>query len=451
MKKKMKVIIISILFMGLLTLNSIAIGFSDVSDNQWFYNSVTKMTEQGIFKGYPDGTFKPDNTVTYGEFIKMFVVAVTGEDVGNNTTGQGHWAKNYYDKGIELGLYTEYDIPEYRLEDGIARKYMALLISNNFKDIEIENYNLIKDRISDLESGRPYQHQIIKAYGLGIITGYPGGEFKPNGTLTRAESATVISRLLNEDERQVPKFEVSIADDSYWKNDANYEEMVEWYNKVGEEPSFLNSGYRIEKGKIIIADPGFEEWIIEDTDYPGIHKDIYTVLKAYYDYAKDTEMGVSIIGTTGTTGIEGTGTIRIKFKEKKLSTQELFSFTFSAQPRDLSHEDKPGYVLPYILYTHGRYFTHEDIEEYGTDFVLDNDRIGDGRLVELNRDIFKELYGETTGNQLMDYVLTKYKAVFDKENRKKLYLEDEQATVDGINVYYWELNGASQINFDQPK
>ncbi|NLK72932.1 MAG: S-layer homology domain-containing protein, partial [Clostridiales bacterium] len=96
MQKKMKVMIISILFMGLLTLNSIAIGFSDVSDNQWFYNSVTKMTEQGIFKGYPDGTFKPDNTVTYGEFIKMFVVAVTGTDPGNSSSG--HWAKNYYDK-----------------------------------------------------------------------------------------------------------------------------------------------------------------------------------------------------------------------------------------------------------------------------------------------------------------------------------------------------------------
>ena len=65
------------------------------------------MSDKVIIKGYPDGSFRPDNTVTYGEFIKMALIAGTGRDEGNSTPG--HWASNYYNKALELNYFTEYD------------------------------------------------------------------------------------------------------------------------------------------------------------------------------------------------------------------------------------------------------------------------------------------------------------------------------------------------------
>ncbi|MGI6747012.1 MAG: S-layer homology domain-containing protein [Anaerovoracaceae bacterium] len=44
--------------------------------------NVNKMVEKNIIVGYPDGTFKPNNQVTYGEFIKMAVVGLTERSPG---------------------------------------------------------------------------------------------------------------------------------------------------------------------------------------------------------------------------------------------------------------------------------------------------------------------------------------------------------------------------------
>lgn len=47
--------------------------FSDVPSNSWFFSYVTTATSKGIVKGYPDGTFKPERTVSLGEMLKMLV------------------------------------------------------------------------------------------------------------------------------------------------------------------------------------------------------------------------------------------------------------------------------------------------------------------------------------------------------------------------------------------
>lgn len=49
--------------------------FSDVSPDDWFFDFVNSAKYFGVVDGYPDGTFKPGNTVLRSEMIKMFVSA----------------------------------------------------------------------------------------------------------------------------------------------------------------------------------------------------------------------------------------------------------------------------------------------------------------------------------------------------------------------------------------
>ena len=53
-------------------------GFNDLS-NPTGHIQRKQNGRENIIVGYPDGTFKPNNQVTYGEFIKMAVVGLTGE------------------------------------------------------------------------------------------------------------------------------------------------------------------------------------------------------------------------------------------------------------------------------------------------------------------------------------------------------------------------------------
>ena len=102
--------------------------YSDISRSNWSYEAVNAMSEKGVIKGYPNGSFLPAGTVTYGEFIKMAVIAGAGQDVGN-ASKPDHWALNYYNRALELNYFTEHEIDKTQLNSKITRGDMALIIS----------------------------------------------------------------------------------------------------------------------------------------------------------------------------------------------------------------------------------------------------------------------------------------------------------------------------------
>ena len=428
----------------MLTLTSMSFAmsesFSDVTPGKWFYDSVTKMTDQEIFKGYPDGTFKPNNTVTYGEFIKMFVVATTGEDVGNST--EGHWVTNYYDKGIELGLYTEYDIMSKDFDNNIPRKIMAFMVANHFYGTEIKNYDLVEASIQDLDQGKPYQHEIIKSYGMGILTGYEDGSFKPNGTLTRAESATVINRILNENERVIPTFE-NVDKEAYWRNDPDYDEMVDWIEtnkeRINGELPKVQAPVDIIDGKVYVHD-STNNWTPDNSQYENIHEDIYNTLKTYYQFAKDKGLTLTVGGD------KEYNRVTIGIKEKSTHTNNLFAFDFSGTPLKNYFE-----VDPYVTQEFNKLFTDAHYLEHSRQWISEHDRIGDKDFVEVNRKVFQQLYGKETGSKMCDYALKIYIDRFDKETSEFIDLGLETIQIDGYNVFYTDkVDGTSLLYIDEP-
>ncbi|MBS4025005.1 MAG: S-layer homology domain-containing protein [Clostridia bacterium] len=76
-------------------------GFPDVANTHWASDAVAYAFKQGIIKGHPDGTFRPDGQVTYREMVTMLIrVLGYGPDV---EAGLG-WPLGYDVKGAELGL-----------------------------------------------------------------------------------------------------------------------------------------------------------------------------------------------------------------------------------------------------------------------------------------------------------------------------------------------------------
>lgn len=184
--------------------------YNDLKTTNWAYEAVNVMSHKGIVKGYNDGSFKPSNTVTYGEFIKMALVASTKEDIGNapsvnpKTGAKQNWAKSYYDKAVELKYFGVTDIKDSQLNKQIPRADMALIISNILGETKIDNYDELEESLKDVNSETKHDYDIIKSYATGIITGYQDNTFKADNTLTRAESATVIYRLVDESKRVMP-------------------------------------------------------------------------------------------------------------------------------------------------------------------------------------------------------------------------------------------------------
>jgi hypothetical protein len=191
------------------------VNFPDVPKNAWYFEDLQYILSdtRKIFSGYPDGTFKPNDTLTADMYIKL-IVTVMGHKVEN---GKEYWASTYIQKAIEEG----YIIPSVdtilvqgRIEDKyyyyklpITREDMAQItgraLDKIVEDSEYRDPLAVCELIKDYRSiPVTYKTNVVKCYDLGILTGFPDGEFKPNNILTRAEAVAVIRRLIDKSARK---------------------------------------------------------------------------------------------------------------------------------------------------------------------------------------------------------------------------------------------------------
>jgi len=80
--------------------------FSDVHMNQWFNNAVSTMANADILYGNPDGTFRPNDSITRAEFAAMIARFFDGIDSSGQNTftdTSGHWAESYINKLADFG------------------------------------------------------------------------------------------------------------------------------------------------------------------------------------------------------------------------------------------------------------------------------------------------------------------------------------------------------------
>ena len=159
--------------------------YSDVAATSWYNTAVSTLSSMGIITGYPDGTFRPNAAITRAEFA---AIAARFDNDGDKTAAKfsdiaTHWAKD----------------------------------------------------------------EISIAYNNGWITGYPDGTFGPQRDITRAETMTLVNRVLN---RQPETEDDLLPNMTVWTDNAN---PKAWYYLAVQEAT--NSHYYEFK-----TNSQYEEW-----------------------------------------------------------------------------------------------------------------------------------------------------------------------------------------------
>ncbi len=161
--------------------------FTDVLPGAWYYQYVLDAAALGIAEGYGDGSFKPEKTLTYGEFITMTVEHRASEAEPESD----HWAWPYYAKALELGYFTESDISARRLAMEIPRKDMALILCGKLDAEAGASYSPAVMSYTDVSSDDPYEYCISRCSSAGLLEGYEDGSFRPDKSLKRCEAVKV--------------------------------------------------------------------------------------------------------------------------------------------------------------------------------------------------------------------------------------------------------------------
>lgn len=170
---------------------------SDISGH-WAEQTIINLVNKNIISGYEDGTFRPQNSITKGEFIKLLIAAnktslksgfTSYEDVNK------HWAKDYIYTAVMLGICDNINVSnsEFGVDKAITRAEAAALTGRLISpDISGTTTFTDSSAIPDWA-----QNPVYACVEKGIITGMDDGSFSPANNLTRAEAATIIERITN--------------------------------------------------------------------------------------------------------------------------------------------------------------------------------------------------------------------------------------------------------------
>ena len=170
--------------------------FSDVPQGYWADTAIEALAAKGIVGGFPGGTFKPDAALTRAQFVKMLVLALNLKP-GQGTTAftdvpQGSWFAPYVAAAVQAGIVQ--GISQTRFGPGatITREQMAVLIARAFKLTKTAPLHY-----SDAGRIGTWAVQgVEETVAAGYMTGFPDGSFRPLGTTTRAQAATVLYMAL---------------------------------------------------------------------------------------------------------------------------------------------------------------------------------------------------------------------------------------------------------------
>ena len=173
--------------------------YTDVAAGAWYNNAVSTLSAMGIITGYPDGTFRPNAYITRAEFA---AIAARFDADGDKTLAAfsdiaNHWAKD----------------------------------------------------------------EISVAYNNGWVDGYPNGTFGPRRNITRAETVTLVNRVLN----RKPETEDDLLPDmTTWTDNAD---KKAWYYLAIQEAT--NSHYYKYK-----ENSEYEKWteLRETRDWTQLEK-----------------------------------------------------------------------------------------------------------------------------------------------------------------------------------
>lgn len=177
--------------------------FKDVPKSHWAYNAIEYLYNSGIVNGMGNSLFAPDALVTREQMVKMLVDSLANIKVSNyeikfEDVTLDAWYAKYISTAHYYSLVNGISETYFGVGNPITRQDMAVMIYNTLGSME-KSFT-VKDNsgiFTDIEQVSEYAKNAVnelKKYAL--ISGRGSNMYYPKETLTRAEAATIIYRML---------------------------------------------------------------------------------------------------------------------------------------------------------------------------------------------------------------------------------------------------------------
>lgn len=172
--------------------------FDDLPKSHWAYETIMQLSDENVIDGFDNNTFEPEEKVTREQFIKLLVCATHEVEndlqVVNMSDVNSSWAYNYIGTAQKDSIIQDCDYenglfyPQTNLDRVTAATWIYNSLNVSTDDIKTKIFEDVSDSKDDAV--------VSTLYSLGIINGYEDGNFHPDDTLTRAEAAMLIEKIM---------------------------------------------------------------------------------------------------------------------------------------------------------------------------------------------------------------------------------------------------------------
>lgn len=163
----------------------------------WANETIRTSIASGLASGYPDGSFKPENNITRAEFFSLVNNAYKYSTASNGTytdVPANAWYAPVVSSARSAGYISGYPDGSIHPEMNISREEVALIISR----IQSLNAASTAPAFSDSAAISDWSKQAVASvFQAKIMSGYPDGSFKPQASITRAESLVTVNNSLH--------------------------------------------------------------------------------------------------------------------------------------------------------------------------------------------------------------------------------------------------------------
>lgn len=107
-KKTVSILVLMSFLAFTIPVQALAAGnFSDINKH-WASEFITTLSSAGYISGYPDGTFKPDKTVSQAEFVTVLISCMGLSPTDTKTSyfndTKNHWARGSINEAVKQGI-----------------------------------------------------------------------------------------------------------------------------------------------------------------------------------------------------------------------------------------------------------------------------------------------------------------------------------------------------------
>lgn len=305
MRKLISVLIIVSILLSLSAsvLSADTVSFKDLillEKKHWAYDTIMKLANAKIISGFPDGTYRPEDTVSREQFVKLIVEALQLEKTSRHSFDDidKSWAKIYIETATKEGIIVPSEVGKnFRPTDPITRKDVAYMVARGLKIEPFkvwEPFDFPYKDTSDSTIAKLYTEYLLNG---NIRDGYR--YFDASRNMTRAEAAAVIARVMDykADKDSYISTKRAALVNSIIK--ANKDTEFETFMKSDEAKNFTSVDYfSVENGLVTFkefATWDFGDLVLENADYATMNKVVYNVIRDLVNYARKSNSYVRVL------------------------------------------------------------------------------------------------------------------------------------------------------------